>query len=82
MRTLAPGIHVVDAPQRFLGLELGARMTLLELEGGLLAHAPVAVDPTALGVSWDFDRLVMAHGDVIETGGRQVIAEAYGWLWG
>lgn len=45
MRTLAPGLHVVEAPQRFLGLELGARMTVLELDGGLLVHSPVAVPP-------------------------------------
>ena len=27
------------------GLEVGARMTVLALEGGLLVHSPVAVDP-------------------------------------
>lgn len=48
LRTVAPGVHVLDAPQRFAGIELGARMTVLELEGGLLVHSPVAVDPSVV----------------------------------
>ena len=44
-KLLAPGVHSFDAPQRFLGLELGSRMTVLELPGGLLVHSPVAVPP-------------------------------------
>ena len=28
----------------------------------------------------DFDRLVMSHGDVIETGGKDVLRGAYSWL--
>ncbi|MEZ4240863.1 MAG: hypothetical protein R3F59_32840 [Myxococcota bacterium] len=48
MRTLAPGVHAVESDQRFFGLEVGARMTVLELDGGLLLHSPVAVDPAAL----------------------------------
>ncbi len=52
IRTLAEGVHVVEAPQRFFGIEMGARMTLLELEGGLLVHSPIAMtleDITPLG---------------------------------
>jgi hypothetical protein len=48
MQTLAPGLHVVDRPQRFLGLEIGTRMTVLQLQGGLLVHSPVDVDPQTL----------------------------------
>lgn len=48
---IADGVHVADAAQRFLGLELGARMTVIELAGGLLVHSPIAMDPAAL-----FDR--------------------------
>jgi len=48
LRALAPGIHVAEAGQRFMGLELGARMTVLELAGGLLVHSPIALDPAAL----------------------------------
>jgi len=33
-------------------------------------------------LSWDFDRIVLAHGDVIEGGGRDVLRDAYTWLKG
>jgi hypothetical protein len=29
---------------------------------------------------WDFDRLVPCHGDIIETGGKDALVEAYTWL--
>lgn len=41
MRRLAPGVHTLEAPQRFFGLEVGARMTALSLDDGLLLHSPV-----------------------------------------
>lgn len=33
-------------------------------------------------LSWDFDRIVLAHGDVIESGGRDLLKDAYTWLKG
>lgn len=45
---IAPGVHVAEGPQRFFGIEVGARMTVLECEGGLLVHAPLAIDPAAV----------------------------------
>ncbi|MEZ4268764.1 MAG: hypothetical protein R3F39_20605 [Myxococcota bacterium] len=48
LRYIAPGVHVADAPQRFYGVEVGARMTVLELDGGLLIHSPIAVDPATV----------------------------------
>jgi hypothetical protein len=48
LRQLADAVHVVERPQRFWGIELGARMTVLELEGGLLVHSPVDLDPSAI----------------------------------
>ncbi|MEM7160513.1 MAG: hypothetical protein AAF799_47185 [Myxococcota bacterium] len=48
LRTIAPGVHVTEAHQRFFGIEVGARMTVLELEGGLLVHSPVAIDPKSV----------------------------------
>jgi len=33
-------------------------------------------------LAWDFDRIVLAHGDVIESGGRDVLRDAYTWLKG
>lgn len=48
LRPLAPGIHVLDAGQRFLGLEVGTRMTVLDLDGELLVHSPIAAAPSVL----------------------------------
>ncbi len=48
LNTVAPGVHVLDAAQRFLGLELGARMTVLELRDGLLVHSPIGVPPSVV----------------------------------
>lgn len=31
-------------------------------------------------LAWDFDRIVLAHGGLIETGGQQVLRRAYAWL--
>ncbi|MEZ4323248.1 MAG: hypothetical protein R3F61_37640 [Myxococcota bacterium] len=48
MRQIAPGVHVLERDLRFFGIPMGARMTVLELEGGLLVHSPVDVDPSTL----------------------------------
>lgn len=31
-------------------------------------------------LAWDFDRVVVAHGDVLESGGRTALREGYAWL--
>jgi hypothetical protein len=31
-------------------------------------------------LAWDFDRVVVAHGDVLESGGRRALREGYAWL--
>jgi hypothetical protein len=31
-------------------------------------------------LAWDFDRVVVAHGDVLERGGREAIRRGYSWL--
>lgn len=33
-------------------------------------------------LAWDFDRVVVTHGDVVETGGREVFREAFAFLQG
>jgi hypothetical protein len=45
LRRLGEGIRVMEAPQRFLGLEVGARMTVLETDRGTVVHSPIAVEP-------------------------------------
>ena len=47
LRDLARDLWVVERPQRFFGLEVGARMTVMRLaDGSLLLHSPVALDAT------------------------------------
>ena len=31
-------------------------------------------------LGWDFDRVIMAHGDVLETGGQQALRDGFVWL--
>lgn len=31
-------------------------------------------------LAWDFDRIVLSHGPLIETGGREILRRAYAWL--
>ena len=40
-------LHTFEAPQRFLGLEIGCRMTVAVIDGDLLLHS--AIDPTEVG---------------------------------
>ena len=45
MRQLAEDLWVVERPLRFVGVALGARMTVVRLrDGGLFLHSPVALD--------------------------------------
>ena len=31
-------------------------------------------------LAWDFDRVIVSHGDVLERGGRAILSEGYAWL--
>jgi len=45
LRALAKDLWVAERPQRFFGLEVGTRMTVIRLaDGRLLLHSPVALD--------------------------------------
>jgi hypothetical protein len=46
LRELADGLWVTERPQRFFGVEIGTRMTVVRLaSGALLCHSPVEPDP-------------------------------------
>src|SRR5439155_19926082 len=46
LRRLAADLWVAERPQRFYGLEVGTRMTVIRLaDGSLLLHSPVVLDP-------------------------------------
>ena len=45
LRELSENLWIADRPQRFHGLEVGTRMTVIRLaDGGLLLHSPVQLD--------------------------------------
>ncbi len=49
MKQLHADLWVAEAPLRFLGLEVGARMTVVRLpDGRLLLHSPIAAAPALL----------------------------------
>lgn len=49
MEQLAPDLWTTTAPLRFLGLEVGTRMTVVRLpDGGLFLHSPVSATPELL----------------------------------
>ena len=31
-------------------------------------------------LAWDFDRLIVSHGAIVETGGQELVREHYAWL--
>ena len=43
LERVTEGIWTARAGQRFYGIEVGARMTVIALEGGLLVHSPIAL---------------------------------------
>jgi hypothetical protein len=50
LRELAENLWVEERPQRFYGLEVGTRMTVMRLaDGSLLLHSPVSIDPKLRG---------------------------------
>lgn len=44
----AEGVHTIDGDQRFFGVEMGCRMTVLDTGSGLLVHSPIDVDPAVV----------------------------------
>ena len=66
-----------------------ALMTVL---GGYGHFRPTRLDPWIIRdraaarrsmehiLAWDFDRIVIAHGEVLETGGREALRAGYAWL--
>ena len=44
---------------------------------GPLGHRAAAMEKI---LAWDFDRVIVCHGEVLETGGREALREGYRWL--
>ncbi len=41
-------LHTFEAPLRFFGVEIGSRMTVIDIDGDLLLHSPIELDPARL----------------------------------
>lgn len=67
---------------------------LVRLIGSYRRFGPSRLDPLLIRdrraartsleriLAWDFDRVVVAHGEVVESGGREALRAGYGWLLG
>jgi Domain of unknown function (DUF4336) len=60
------GVHERFAMPRTIRLTVRNRLAALRARERMLG--------------WDFERVVVGHGDVVESGGRQAIADALAWL--
>jgi hypothetical protein len=52
------------------------------LERLLIRDRPAARASLERILEWDFDRVIVAHGQVLERGGRQALRDGYRWLLG
>jgi len=76
-----PGSKNADSSSTVAELRGIAEPTLRELRHGRFELALGRVPGVALAVlDWDFDRVVVSHGDVLETGGRERFAAAFAFL--
>jgi hypothetical protein len=50
------------------------------LDPWLIRDRPAARRSLERILAWDFDRIVVAHGDVLESGGREALRRGYAWL--
>lgn len=58
-----------------------ARLSPTILERFLVRDRAAFRSSLARILEWPFDRVVMAHGEVLERGGREQLARGYAWLW-
>lgn len=56
------------------------RLTPTKLDPLLIRDRRAARASLERILAWDFDRVVVAHGDVQETGGKALLREGYAWL--
>jgi hypothetical protein len=47
----------------------------------MIADRAAARDSVQIILDWDFDRVIMAHGDPLESGGRARVRAAFSFLW-
>lgn len=50
------------------------------LEHWMMRDRRAAREQLGRMLAWDFDRIVLSHGEMVESGGREVLRRAYDWL--
>jgi hypothetical protein len=50
------------------------------LDPWLIRDRPAARESLERILAWDFDRIIVSHGDVLERGGHEVLRRGYAWL--
>ncbi len=70
------------APTRFLMWLIGSygRFGPSTLDPWLIRNRDAARASLERILAWDFDRVIVAHGDVLERGGREALRRGYAWL--
>lgn len=70
------------APTRLLMRILGSygRFGPSKLDPLLIRDRRAARQSLERILGWEFDRVVIAHGDVLESGGREALRQGYSWL--
>ena len=51
-----------------------------KLDPWLIRDRVAARQSLELILAWDFDRIVIGHGEILERGGREALREGYAWL--
>lgn len=51
-----------------------------KLDPLLIRDRKVARESLEKILAWDFDRVIVSHGDVLETGGHRILSDGYAWL--
>lgn len=80
--------HLLDSPHFWTRLIMRCNGAYGRLATSRLFRALFVKSADDLRISlrqvldWDFDRLVMAHGEVLERGGKDALRAAFGWLGG
>jgi hypothetical protein len=56
------------------------RLAPSKLDPWLIRDRRAARESLERILAWDFDRIIVAHGDVLESGGHETLRQGYAWL--
>ena len=70
------------APTRLLMKLIGSygRLGPTTLDRFIVRDDAAACESLERILEWDFGRVIVAHGDVVESGGKEMLREGYSWL--